>query len=313
MSAKPNFFRLGIFILGAVAILVAALLVFGSGQLFRPKILAETYVDGTVQGIDVGTQVKFRGVLVGKVTDIDFVFNIYQVPETAKPADYIVLVIQLDREVFPGMFREDISPLLDKQIEKGLRARIQPQGVTGLNYVDIDFVDATRFPVLKPAWHPRYYYIPYAPGEITSFLDSINKIMRDVENLNLAEISSKSVELLDNLNTTVTQADLGKLSTDLQGLSAQIRKTIEEANVPELSADMRKFVAELEASNTELRKILSNLEPATRIDSSKVRSILNNVNAATQNIEQLTNSLKSKPSLLLWGTPKEEKERQRRR
>jgi hypothetical protein len=48
MSAKPNFFRIGVFILGGVVILVGALLVFGGGQMFRPKIMAETYVNGTV-------------------------------------------------------------------------------------------------------------------------------------------------------------------------------------------------------------------------------------------------------------------------
>jgi len=49
-----------------VGILVSALLVFGGGQIFSPKITMETYIKGTVQGIDVGSPVKFRGSSSGK-------------------------------------------------------------------------------------------------------------------------------------------------------------------------------------------------------------------------------------------------------
>ena len=177
MSAQPNFFRIGAFILGAIGVFVGALLVFGGGQMLKPKIMAETYVAGSVQGIDVGSPVKFRGVLIGKVTGINFVLTEYDVDTTDGVSNYVILFMEIDREVFPGMFTENLTPLLNNGIEKGLRVRIEPQGVTGLNYLDIDYLSPERFPPLWPKWKPRYYYIPSAPGEITSFLDSINAIL----------------------------------------------------------------------------------------------------------------------------------------
>ena len=62
MSAKPSYFRIGLFIAVALAILAAGLIALGAGQAFRPRVYFETYVDASVQGVDVGSPVKFRGV-----------------------------------------------------------------------------------------------------------------------------------------------------------------------------------------------------------------------------------------------------------
>ena len=166
MSARPNFFRIGVFVAGGVALLVLALLVFGGGQMFSRKIEMETYVKGSVQGIDVGTPVKFRGVLIGKVTKIAFAFTEYHLQETDGLYNYVVLFMEINREVFPNMFTDDLTPLLAKSVEQGLRVRIEPQGITGLNYLDIDYFDPTRFPALWPPWKPEVYYVPSAPPSV---------------------------------------------------------------------------------------------------------------------------------------------------
>jgi len=304
MSAKPNFFRLGLFLLGAIALAVAAILTFGGGQMFSPKIMAETYVTGSAQGIDVGSPLKFRGVPIGKVTAVSFVFTEYSMINALGFSNFVVITMEINREIFPNMFKENLSSRLAQGIEHGLRVRIEPQGVTGLNYLDMDYLDAAKFPVLKPEWTPRYYYIPSAPGQITSFLDSINSIMQEVGKLNIGGMSKAGTDLLENLNTAITGAQIGKLSTDLQALITQANTTIEAAKIPELSAETRKFLVELESSNKQLKKILTNIEPASRLNAAQIREIVSNLTTTTANLEQLSQAVKSKPSLLLWGSPK---------
>jgi ABC-type transporter Mla subunit MlaD len=303
MSAKPDFFRIGVFVSGGVALLVFAIFVFGGGQFFHPKIEMETYVKGSVQGIDVGTPVKFRGVLIGKVTKIAFAFTEYHLKETDGLYNYVVLFMEINREVFPNMFTDDLTPLLAKGIEQGLRVRIEPQGITGLNYLDIDYFDPTRVPALWPPWKPEVYYVPSAPGELTSFLDSINAILREVEKLNINGISQTGTELLDNLNKAVVGAQVDKISGDLQTLIRDSNNVLQKAKIPELSADASKFLGELEASNRELRQILKNIEPATRLNPAQVREIVSNLTTTTSNLEQLSTEVKKRPSLLLWGSP----------
>ena len=311
MSQKPSYFRIGLFVVVALAILAGGLIVFGAGQMFRPRIYIETYVDGTVQGVDVGSPVKFRGVPIGRVSSINFTFNEYGNPSQVDRFNYVLIIMEIDREMFPGMFTENLTPIIEKNVAQGLRARIEPQGVTGINYIEINYVDdPSRFPPLDFAWKPHYYYIPSAPGQLTNMLDSINNIMRQVQELNIDGITNSLTELLANLNKAVTGADITKLSTDLQTLLGEFRETLKAANIGGFSEDARKvfeaarqMIDGLEKSNTQLRAVLRNLEPATRISGPQIRELVQNLTIASENFAQFSAEVKRRPSLLLWGTP----------
>jgi paraquat-inducible protein B len=237
------------------------------------------------------------------VTKISFAFTEYHLKETDGLFNYVVLFMEINREVFPNMFTDDLTPLLTKSIGQGLRVRIEPQGITGLNYLDIDYFDPTQFPAIWPPWKPEVYYIPSAPGELTSFVDSINAILREVEKLNIGGISETGTELLENLNKAVVGAQVDKVSSDLQTLIKDSNSVLQKAKIPELSADAAKFLGELDASNRELQQILKNIEPASRLKPSEVREIMNNLTATSANLVQLSAAVNQRPSLLLWGTP----------
>ena len=147
MSQKPSYFRIGLFAVVALAILAGGLIAFGAGQMFRPRVYIETYVNGTVQGVDVGSPVKFRGVPIGRVSAINFTFNEYGAPSQVDRFNYVFILMEVDREMFPGMFDENLTSVIEKNVEQGLRARIEPQGVTGINYIEINYVtDPNQFP-----------------------------------------------------------------------------------------------------------------------------------------------------------------------
>jgi ABC-type transporter Mla subunit MlaD len=309
MSEKPSYFRIGLFIVIALVVLAAGLVALGAGQFFRPRIYIETYVDATVQGIDVGSPVKFRGVQVGRVSAINFSFNEYGTPNEAGRYNYVIILMEIDHEMFPGMFSENLTPLIERNVAQGLRARIEPLGITGMNYIEINYVsDPSQFPPLAVDWKPHYYYIPSAAGQLTNILDSINKIMVQLDQLNVGGMIKTGTELLENLNTAVIRAETGKISADLQTLLADFRSALNQANIASLSKEGRELIAGLEKSNSELRVILKNLEPATRISGPKVKELLDNLTTASANLAQFSAEVKRRPSLLLWGTPPQPKE-----
>ena len=78
MSLKANYFKLGLFVLGAIAAGLIVLVVVGSGRWFQPKLTIETYFNESVQGLDIGSKLKYRGVAIGDVTRIGFSYNKYQ-------------------------------------------------------------------------------------------------------------------------------------------------------------------------------------------------------------------------------------------
>ena len=315
MSQKPSYFRIGLFAVVALAILAGGLIAFGAGQMFRPRVYIETYVNGTVQGVDVGSPVKFRGVPIGRVSAINFTFNEYGAPSQVDRFNYVFILMEVDREMFPGMFDENLTSVIEKNVEQGLRARIEPQGVTGINYIEINYVtDPNQFPPLAVDWKPHYYYIPSAPGQLTNMLDSINSIMRQVEGLNIGGMINSLTDLVANLNKAVTGADISKVSADLQTLVGEFREAVKAANIGGISEDARRLfeaarqmVDGLEKSNTQLRAVLRNLEPATKISGPQIRELVQNLTIASENFAQFSAELKRRPSLLLWGTPPQAK------
>jgi ABC-type transporter Mla subunit MlaD len=308
MSQKPGYFRIGLFIVIALAILATGLITFGAGKFLRPRIYIETYVNASVQGVDVGSPVKFRGVPIGRVSAINFTFNEYGSPGQAYRYNYVVILMEIDREMFPGMFSDNLTSLIQRNVALGLRARIEPQGITGMNYIEINYVeDPSQFPSLAVDWTPHSYYIPSAPGQLTNMLDSVNNIMRRVEQFNIGGMVKSAMELLENLNEAVTGAQIGKISENLQALVANFQSALKAANVGPLSEDARRLIAGLEKSNAELRAIIKNLEPATKISGPQVKVLMDNLATTSANLAQFSAEVKRRPSLLLWGSPPQPK------
>lgn len=301
---EASYFRIGLFIIAGLLLLAAGLVTFGVGQFFKEKIYFETYVDATVQGIDVGSPVKFRGVTVGKATRIGFLFTEYPQVDRTKVANYVVILMEIDKEIFPEMFRlENLQPILDRNIENGLRVQIEPQGITGLNYLEINYVDASRFRPINLIWKPRYYYLPYAPGEITSMLDSLNSMMKEVKGLNIKGISEGTEKLLKNLNQVVTDAQIDRLSADAQKLFGQVSRAVEDAKLKELSADTRRLLAEVQKSNEQVRAILGNVEPASRLNADDIAATLANLRIISENLRAASADLSRDPSRLIFSRP----------
>lgn len=317
MSDDPRYFRLGLFVVMGAVILIAGIFIFGGGQMFRHKILFETYVDGSVQGVDLGTPVKFRGVQIGKVTEIGFSFTMYHQDVTDQVTNYVVIVMEVDREITPRMFDGNLQPALEDNIARGLRVRIQPQGITGLNFLDFGYVNPERHPPLQVSWKPRHLYVPYAPGELTSFLESINKIMEQVEDFNIQDLTGKADNLLANLNKAILEAKVEQVRADVEGLIAQasatledvqttlggVRHKLDEADIATMRMQAQSLIESLQKTTGRLDAILGNLEPVTRLNPQEIQQIVSNVNAVSDNLLELSEEVRRRPSLLLWGTP----------
>ncbi|WP_439578234.1 MlaD family protein [Elioraea sp.] len=132
MEQKGLFFRIGIAILGGFAGLLALLVWIGSDTLRRPGIMMETYFGETVQGLEVGSQVKFRGVTIGSVRQISVAAAEYPqaVGETlaTDPALRLVVVrFELIRERVAGSDQRDFRQMVDA----GLRMRMASQASPG--------------------------------------------------------------------------------------------------------------------------------------------------------------------------------------
>lgn len=321
MNRHANYFKIGVFVIIAFLLIAGSLIYIGAGRMFRPRFYIETYADGTVQGIDVGSAVKFRGVTIGRVSSIDFTFNMYSQPEGREDGrrDYVVLILEVESQAFHGLTNDpDLSSYVEKAVKQGLRVMIQPQGITGLNFAELDYLPKDRRPPPLPIWWtPENPYIPSAPGTIASMLDSINSIMDTVKGLDVKEVMSQLHEALGKANTTLEKltasmdkVEPGQISADLRALIADLRKKVNELRVPELNADAARTLESLRAAADDAGRmtqraqvLVDKVQASPLLNPDEVAAIVGDFRAAAANVRTLTENLREFPSQLLLGEP----------
>jgi ABC-type transporter Mla subunit MlaD len=311
MSANTRYFKIGLFVLAGLALLVAGLLFLGADSMFRPRLYLETYVDGTVQGIDVGSPVKFRGVQIGRVSRVDFCFNEYGPQPGEGRLDYVYIEMEVNKQVFRGMFNAEVDAMIQQAVEQGLRVMLQPQGITGLNFAELNYVDASsRPPPLKIWWTPRHPYIPSAPGTLASMLDSVNSIMDTFNALDIKDTMKDVNDALQGFNDTLKQLSggmddlqLAKISGDIQGVLADLKTKIDQLPVKQLGDDGSKAMQSLAAASGELKDLADAAQTSPLLNADAVGAIVSDVKAAAENLRVLTENLREYPSQLLLGEP----------
>ncbi len=310
MSQPINNFKLGLFALGGVALLVLGLLAFGARSYFQPKSKFETYIQGDVTGLEVGSAVELRGVGVGKVTGIDFSWTEY---EPTQPS-YVVVDFEMRDDIAAGTPGAKRNELLQSAIRQGLRARIKAKGITGTSVLALDYVDPTRNPPVQVPWTPHYTYIPSAPAELGELLASVEKTLHNVESLDfnamnqllLSDLKSAG-QVLDNarqfdFGTLSTNAD--SLLTDLRSSNTKLKSLLQDTDNTVQKARLEKLTHDMDSLVGQLQDMVARVEPGvTSIDFNALNQTLNNTKQTVRDMDDVLTQLKQYPSGFLFGKP----------
>jgi len=261
MSLKANYFKLGLFVIGAIVAGAILLVVIGSGRWFQPKLTIETYFNESVQGLDIGSKLKYRGVVIGEVTKIGFTYNRYQLDRPmAQRARYVLVEAQIQPKLLGG--RAGAGDLteqksVDLEIEKGLRMRLAPQGITGTSYLEIDYVDPVP-PILPIDWTPDNIYIPSAPSTVTTFVNSAIEILDRMHKLDIEKTLANLNTLLVTTNARIDAIDTKTISQRTARVLAKVEATLDDLATKKLSDEAVALLVELRGTNDELKKTLVN-------------------------------------------------------
>jgi ABC-type transporter Mla subunit MlaD len=311
MSEKANQFRIGVFVVVGVAIVLAALFAFGIRTAFEPTHKFETYVLGEVNGLSLGSVVKLRGVEVGKVTEIGFSWILY---DTLKPPRCVVVRFEVKEHFSPFGSRAELDKQLVNIVNDGMRAVVQPEGITGTSILALLNVDAKKYPPLVVPWTPRYGYIPSAPSEFGQILASLNQTLSNLEKLDVER-------LVESLDRTLVSADtaLKRLSElDVKGISdgvnavvadagtaiEEIRALLEDARGTLNGMRLEKFGQDADTLINNLDARLSRLiDKLSGVDVRALNDTLAGTRDAARNLNDALEDLKKYPSGFLLGGP----------
>jgi len=288
-NSNPNYFRLGAFVLAAIGVLIAVILIFGSGQFFKKSFFIETYLKQSVTGLDTGASVRFRGVKIGQVTFIGLSGDLYEkdVP-FEKRKQYVVVRMQ----IFGDKVTEE--QIMDF-VKNNLRARVKSMGITGVNYVEFDFSpSAADYDSLPYSWEPQDPVIPSLPSQADEIISGVQKLVGALNQMNLDVTAKHFDTLLVNLNTLMAGDGKGNegLTRSIKDMNIIMERIAKVTEKGELEVLMRQLVGTM----VDLRQTISSIQGDTS-------ATIENLKQASENINEFSRIASQSPSSLIWSEP----------
>ena len=171
MRANPTV--IGAFVVGALVLAFASVLLFGSGDMFEDKSYAYMFFDEPVDGLSIGSPVKLHGVQIGAVVDV----HLEWIPE--KDAFQVPVLVEFHRSVGERAAKltdEERLAARQRLIDKGMRAALKTESfITGKLAITIEYYpdEPARYvggPDLK---YPEF---PTVKAGLTKFLEELSKL-----------------------------------------------------------------------------------------------------------------------------------------
>lgn len=327
MKTKLNPALVGMFVLGALALLAAGLLSFRSSHLFSKPERFVAYFNESVQGLDVGGAVKLRGVRMGRVLTIRVRYD-----STTRRSQVAVLS-ELDQNVISDragrMIKITDRATLQRLIEEGLRAKIDLVGITGLQFVELDFFDPQEFPAPRLESEAEYPVVPTVRSGMSELVGNLSKIVSDLNKVDFAELSRELKSLLTTANQQVGELDLKKMVTkvtaaaeSIEALAGSTEAKAAFAHLNQTATDVQGLVIKLDAQvepvRTELVRTLRSfhdaaesvhtlLGPRSGLGEEAART-LQQMRETAESLQALAELLERNPNALITGKKRPGKE-----
>ena len=235
MSNKASTSLIGGFLVGAVVLAMAGVLVFGSGRFLTKRYPYVMYFDGSVGGLNVGSPVVFRGVQVGSVKSI----KIRENPKDLSLQIPVVAEFEPDRIEMGHTKREmkhDAYGNMSRFVKRGLRAQLEPRNfVTGQLQIALDFYPEEQARLV--GGETPYPEIPTIPS-------AFDKISKTVEDLPLKEMAKRLSASLAGIEKMVNSPEMGETLRDIRLAVGAARKLLEhlDSTIEPLMSDIGQTV-----------------------------------------------------------------------
>lgn len=233
MAVDKSHTRVGLFLVVALAVVLATALLFVQRMRSREVIELVTYTDQNVSGLDVSSPVRFKGVPLGRVSGV-------RVAPTGN-------IVEIDFEVFVdrltavGAPVEQVRELADTGVFRSFRAEVVSNPVTGDAYLLVD-IPVDPPPAMELAFTPDRAYVPSLPSEFATLQERLPALL-DRANSALGALEALITRLPESLDRT-------------DQFFSNVERIIEESSLPELSADLRGSAADARQLHTDLERLI---------------------------------------------------------
>ena len=288
---EANKFKLGLFVITAIILLIAAVFSMGLFDHLRPKVHMATYVQESVQGLSTGSAVKYKGVPIGRVSDIFIMVDNNEIRIDIE-IDLTKIQRRTKNTVSGPLLPQQFYDYLRKETRRGLACRLEPDGITGAKYVEINFFTDGALPQKPQIAEIRngVIYMPSTPSMMANLRTNIFEILTSIAAIDFKGISDQTTELLKRANQTLDQARLAQLADNANAAISQLNQTINNVNTALNEHQMRKVVKDMEATLESVRKLSDQV--AAAIQEAKLADTSSDLRALTQSLQSSSDTLR---------------------
>jgi phospholipid/cholesterol/gamma-HCH transport system substrate-binding protein len=302
MATGTNHYKLGLFVLLGLALSFAFVLTLGATNWNDESVRFVSYFDESVQGLEVGSPVKFRGVAVGRVAAIGIAPDQRHVQVTSE-----LTLAHLERLELGGG-GESLA------VHPELRAQLAQAGITGGKFVLIDYFDPADYPPAVLPFEAPPNTMPAAPSTLDALESSVMKTADHFPEI--AEDLRATMARLNAVMAGVERAQLPEQAGEALGQVNQAMKMLngelDALDAGELSSAVRKSLAAFDNERMERPDgVLAGAERSFSLVSELARGssslgpelelTLREVRGAARSIRHFTEALERDPDMLMKG------------
>lgn len=287
-----------------MVILLIFTILLGVSSLFEKTIKVETYFDESVQGLDVGSPVKYRGVTIGSVKRISFVNDLYKLKgnKSHHQGKYVYVLMSI-KGLINSTLDDDTLSLLKDMIANGLRVKLTTKGLTGTSYLEMDYVDLESNKPLEISWKPEEVYVPSTQSTFTKIGASVDEFIKKLEGANLEELAAHVDTLVITINQAIQDSNVAGLSNQGSTFISELRQTNKSLQKILSSPGMQGAPAKLSESLDNLSNSMKKLNAMLTDSNRDIRVALENFRLVTEDLREVSTNAKKYPSLFFFGEP----------
>ena len=301
MVKKKNYFIVGLFVLIGIVIGVAVIVWLSTSQYLQKGKIYATYFDESVQGLQIDSSVKYRGV------DIGIVDKIRVAP------DYRLIEI---------IMKIDYAGNLDNTI-----AKLKTVGITGIVYVELDHRktgDIDNSP--KITFTPEYPVIPSNSSDIKQIFSGIDSVIEQIKQIDFKGISDQLKITAKSINTFVSGDEMKRIIKNLDTMAAsldsaadKVNKIVSDGKIDDILDDTRESIREakiaikkikeeanalnLAETSDKANRLIDNVSRKTKLIAEDLQTTSENLRRASENLDEVLERLKADPSDIIFSEP----------
>ena len=265
------------FVMAASIIAVAAVMVFGAAKFFSRTENFISFFSESVNGLDVGAPLKYKGVKIGKVEGI-FISSSKNIKESSVSVVYSIDIDQLRRKI--GTDFKDYSDWMDEQIAEGLRAKLNYQSiVTGMLYIELDFIADKGEKYDLKYGGTRFKEIPAAKSGLSELAKGFEKTMADVAKIDFAGIGQNVHSAIVKVNEKLDAIDAKAISDNAVSALKGVDDLVRNRDVAEAIKKLDVLLSDSDALVNDARAELKNFSSSGASLAARLDEVLRNVNS----------------------------------